>query len=59
MEVIYKLEDKNGVDGGTLTIHKQDDVNYLLAIESENENNMLSVWVTRSQIKDILDKMED
>lgn len=59
MEIIYKLEDKNGVDGGALTIHKLDNINYLLAIESENENKMLSVWVTKSKIKDILDKMED
>lgn len=57
-EKIYEIKDFNGVDGGQLTINKQDG-GYLLMIAAEKGEGLESVWLTKQDFEEMLEKVED
>lgn len=54
MKQIFKLEDFNGVDGGTLTLHT-DGENHLLMITDEKSDEHASVYITKEHLKKMID----
>ena len=57
MKKIHEHKDLNGVDGGILSLHKENG-NYLLLMESEYGNEAVSVWVTKEELTVFVNKME-
>ena len=57
MNRIHVHEDLNGVDGGILSLHEENG-NYLLLMESEVGSEYASVWVTREELTEFVNKMD-
>lgn len=57
MYSIYEIEDHNGVDGGTLNLnHDAESTNELLiSITPEHGDEVVSVWITKEQLKEMSD----
>ena len=53
MEQVYKSEDLNGVDGGTLTLHT-DGSNNLLVLHAEKSEEQVSVYVTIDDLMEMV-----
>lgn len=57
MEQIFILEDFNGVDGGTLTLHT-DGENNLLMITDEKTDEQASVYITKEHLNKMIDLLK-
>lgn len=57
MKQVYKLEDFNGVDGGTLTLHT-DGENNLLMLCAEKGEEQVSVYVTIENLQEMITSLE-
>lgn len=57
MKQVYKLEDFNGVDGGTLTLHTEGE-NNLLMLSAERGEEQVSVYVTIDSLKEMIVALE-
>lgn len=58
MNQVCKLEDFNGVDGGTLTLHT-DGENNLLELSAEKGEDQVSVYVTIENLKEMTKILEE
>lgn len=58
MNQVYKLEDFNGVDGGTLTLHT-DGENNLLELSAEKGEHQVSIYVTIENLKEMTKVLEE
>lgn len=57
MYSIYEIKDHNGVDGGTLNLmHDAESTgDLLIEINPEHGEEVVSVWVTKEQLKEMSD----
>ena len=56
MNRIHEHHELNGLDGGILSLHEEDG-SYLLLMESEDGNEAVSVWITKEELLEFVNKM--